>query len=123
MIGMKWVFKVKHNSDGSINKFKVRLVVKDYTQEYEVDFKYNFTSVVRHDKIRLLIAFVAQNGWKIFQIDVKSALLNEFLKEDIYVKVAKGSYISTDNDKVYKFHKVLYGSKQCLRACYNKIDD
>lgn len=66
VIGVKWVFKVKHNFDGSINKFKARLVVKCYPQEYGVNFMDIFALVAGYDIVRLLIAFTTQNGRKIF---------------------------------------------------------
>ena len=62
VIGVKWVYRTKLNSDGSINKHKARLVVKGYYQQYGVDFSEIFAPVVRQDTIRLLIALTAQKG-------------------------------------------------------------
>lgn len=123
VIGVKWVFRIKLNPNVSINKLKVRLVVKGYSQEYGVDFIDTFAPVARYDTIRLLIALAAQNGWKIFQLDVKSAFLNGLLEEDIYVEQPEGFPVSGGEDKVYKLHKALYGLKQAPRAWYSRIDD
>ncbi|XP_048131572.1 uncharacterized protein LOC125314133 [Rhodamnia argentea] len=76
VIGVKWVFKTKLNADGSINKYKARLVVKGYTQILGIDYSDTFAPMARLDTIRLLLAIAAQKGWKVFQIDVKSAFLN-----------------------------------------------
>lgn len=86
IIGVTWVFRIKYNSDGSVNKLKARLVVKGYSQEYGVDFSDTFAPVARYDTIRLLVALAAKTGWKIHHLDVKSAFLNGVLEEDIYVE-------------------------------------
>ena len=76
MIGVKWVYRTKLNADGSVNKHKARLVVKGYAQIFGVDYSDTFAPVARLDTIRLLLAIVAQKGWKVYQLDVKSAFLN-----------------------------------------------
>ncbi|KAK5832366.1 hypothetical protein PVK06_016168 [Gossypium arboreum] len=65
VIGVKWVFRAKFNSDGSLNKYKARLVVKGYSQEYGTDFMETFAPVARLDTIKLLFALAAQKQWKI----------------------------------------------------------
>ena len=62
VIRVRWVYRTKLNVDGSINKFKVRLVVKGYSQQHEVDFSDTFASVARYDTIRLLLSLVAQKS-------------------------------------------------------------
>ena len=79
------MFRTKLNVDGSINKHKARLVVKGYAQIFGVDFSDTFAPVARLDTIRLLIAIVAHRGWRVYQLDVKSAFLNDILKEELYV--------------------------------------
>ena len=64
-IGVKWVYRTKLNSDGSINKHKARLVVKGYAQMFRVDFSETFVPVARLDTIRMLLALTAQKGWNI----------------------------------------------------------
>ena len=81
LIGVKWIFKTKFNTNRNINKHKARLVVKGYAQEPGIDFTNTFALVSRLDTIQLLLALVAQNGWYIFQLDVKSAFLNGILNE------------------------------------------
>lgn len=75
VVGVKWIFRTTFNPDGSIKKFKARLAVKGYSQQYGTDYNETFASVARHDMIRTLIALAAQNEWKIFQMDVKSTFL------------------------------------------------
>ncbi|XP_031264141.1 uncharacterized protein LOC116122434 [Pistacia vera] len=86
VIQVKWIFKRKLNSDGLVNKLKARLVFKGFAQQFRVDFSETFAPVARHDTIRLLLAVTAQFKWKIFQLDVKSAFLNGWLDEEIYIE-------------------------------------
>jgi hypothetical protein len=108
IIGVKWVYRTKLNADGSINKHKARLVVKGYSQVFGVDFSKTFAPVVRLDTIRMLLALAAQNAWKINQLDVKSAFLNGYLKEEIYVEQPEGFKVEGQEEKVYKLRKTLY---------------
>ena len=85
-IGVKWVYRTKLNTDGTVNKYKARLVVKGYAQVFGVDFSETFAPVARLDTIRMLLALAAQKRWKIYQLDVKSAFLNGYLQEKIYVE-------------------------------------
>ena len=84
-IGVKWVFRTKFNSYGSIFKHKARLVVKGFAQVFGVNYDDTFALVARHDTIRLLLALVGQMGRKVYHLDVKSAFLNGILLEEIYV--------------------------------------
>ena len=79
-IGLKWVFKIKRNADGSINKLKARLVAKGYVQQYGVDFEEVFAPVARLETIRLLNSLAATNGWEIHHLDVKTVFLHGELK-------------------------------------------
>jgi hypothetical protein len=122
-IGVKWIFKTKLITDGKINKHKARLVVKGYSQETGIDFTENFAPVSRHETMKLLLALAAQNGWYIFQLDVKSVFLNGVLNEEIYVEQPAGFEKSNSTNKVYLLKKALYGLKQAPRAWYNRLDN
>jgi len=122
VVGVKWIFKTKLNADGSINKHKARLVVNGYSQEPGIDFTDTFAPVSRLDTIKLLLALAAQNGWHIFQLDVKSAFLNGVLNEEIYVEQLDGFENKITSNKVYLLKKALYGLKQAPRAWYIRLD-
>lgn len=122
VIGVKWVYRLKLNPNGSINKYKARLVVKGYSQQPGVDFTETFAPVARMDTIRILIGLAAQLKWKICHLDVKSAFLNGYLEEEIYVAQPEGFIVQGSEDKVYKLEKALYGLKQAPRAWYSRID-
>ena len=90
VIGLKWIFKIKRNADGSINKYKSRLVAKGYVQEHGIDFEEVFAPVARIETIRLLFGFAAINGWEIHHLDVKTAFLHGELTKDVYVSQPEG---------------------------------
>ncbi|KAA3483055.1 Retrovirus-related Pol polyprotein from transposon TNT 1-94 [Gossypium australe] len=90
VIRVQWVFRAKHNADGTLNKLKVRLVVKGFSQKFGIDYFETFAPVARLDTIRLLVVLVAQKQWKIHQLDVKYAFLNGFLDEEIYFEQPEG---------------------------------
>ncbi|CAA7026210.1 unnamed protein product [Microthlaspi erraticum] len=83
--GLNWVFKLKLNSDGSINKHMARLVAKGYAQRYGVNYDEVFAPVARLETIHLLISLAAASGWEIHHLDVKTAFLHGELKEVVYI--------------------------------------
>ncbi|XP_074322761.1 uncharacterized protein LOC141659731 [Apium graveolens] len=118
VVGVNWIYRIKHKSDGSWLKNKARLVAKGYSQHkgwklYKLEK--TFAPVARKDTIRTLIALAAQKGWKLYKLDVKSAFLNGDLEEEIYVDQPDGFVIKGQEGKVYKLKKALYGLKQAPR--------
>ena len=116
IIGTKWVFKNKQNEDGLIVRNKARLVAQGFTQVEGLDFDETFAPVARIEAIRLLLAFAASKGFKLYQMDVKSAFLNGFIQEEVYVKQPPGFENPDFPNHVFKLSKALYGLKQAPRA-------
>lgn len=114
--------QTQKNSDGSINKYKARLVSKGYVQKYGVDFEEVFAPVARIEIIRLLIDLAASHGWEIHHLDVKTVFLHGELKETVYVYQPEGFEKEGSEDKVYKLNKALYGLRQAPRAWNNKLN-
>jgi len=79
-IGRKWLYKSKFKADGSIDKYKVRLVAKGYSQKNGIDYEDTFAHVSKLDTIRISIALATKHKWKIHQLYVKSAFMNGELK-------------------------------------------
>ena len=122
VIGVKWVYRTKLNEKGEVDKCKARLVVKGYAQEKGIDYNEVFAPVARWDTIRMVMALAAKNGWKLYQLDVKSAFLHGDLEEDVYVAQPLGYEVKGEEHKVYKLKKALYGLKQAPRAWFSRIE-
>jgi len=82
-----------------------------------------FAPVARLDIVRMILAIAARNKWSVHQMDVKSAFLNGFLEEEVYVKQPLGYEIDGQEGKVYKLKKALYGLKQAPRVWYSRMDE
>jgi len=85
IIGLKWVFKLKKDSEGRITKHKARLVAKGYVQQHGIDFEEVFAPVARMETVRIIMVLAVQEGWLLHHMDVKSAFLNGELREEVYV--------------------------------------
>ena len=84
-IGVKWVYKIKRNADGEIDRYKARLVAKGYKQKYRVDYEEFFAPIARLDTVRMIISLATHHSWMIYQLDGKSVFLNGILEEEVYV--------------------------------------
>ncbi|KAI3735686.1 hypothetical protein L6452_15194 [Arctium lappa] len=120
-IGTKWVFRNKKNEDGVVIRNKARPVAKGYCQEEGIDYEETFAPVARLEAIRLFLAFTAHRGFKVFQMDVKSAFLNGQIQEEMYVQQPPGFESSKYPNHIYFLDKALYGLKQSPRAWYDKL--
>jgi hypothetical protein len=85
-IGTKWVFKNKQGEDGEVVRNKARLVPQGYSQVEGIDFGETFAPIARLEAIRILLAFAASKGFKLYQIDVKNAFLIGVIQEEVYVR-------------------------------------
>jgi len=100
---------------------KARLVAQGYTQIEGVDFDETFSPVARLESIRILLSISCHLGFKLYQMDVKSAFLNGILQEKVYVEQPKGFLDPHYPQYVYKLKKALYGLKQSPRAWYERL--
>eukprot|EP00963_Diacronema_lutheri_P001208 scaffold78_cov513-Pavlova_lutheri.AAC.1 len=116
----KWVFKVKYDQDGNIQRFKARLVAKGFKQVAGIDFGETFAPVAKQSTLRLLWTLAAKRDWEVENIDIKTAFLNGDLDEEIYMDMPPGFQV---DGKVWKLKKTLYGLKQAPRAWHIKLTD
>ncbi|GKC11400.1 retrovirus-related pol polyprotein from transposon TNT 1-94 [Tanacetum coccineum] len=121
IINLKWIFKVKLDEYGGVLKNKARLVAKGYRQEEGIDFEESFAPVARIEAIRIFIAYAAHMNMTVFQMDVKTAFLNDILKEEVYVSQPEGFVDADHPTHVFRLKKALYGLKQAPRACPRSI--
>ncbi|WVZ70812.1 LOW QUALITY PROTEIN: hypothetical protein U9M48_019449 [Paspalum notatum var. saurae] len=118
-IGTKWVFKNKRGEDGMVVRNKARL--PGVSSKEGIDYEETFAPVARLEAIRILLAFAASKGFKLQQMDVKSAFPNGFIEEEVYVRQPPGFESARFPDRVYKLRKALYGPKQAPRAWYARL--
>ena len=123
VIKSKWVFRVKKNVDGSIEKYKGRVVAKGFGQEEGVDYDQTFSPTVRFESIRQLIALGASKGLHMHQMDVTTPFLYAPLVEEVYMEMPKGTCGEGEEGMVMIFLRCLYGLKQAPRGWNQHIDD
>ncbi|GJW30481.1 retrovirus-related pol polyprotein from transposon TNT 1-94 [Tanacetum coccineum] len=127
IIGTKWVFRNKLDENGIVSRNKARLVAQGYNQQEGIDYDETYAPVARLESIRILLAYACALDFKLFQMDVKSAFLNGFINEEVYVAQPPGFIDFEKPNHVYKLKKALYGLKQAPKAwhyalmvCYPK---
>ncbi|KAH9685562.1 Integrase catalytic domain-containing protein [Citrus sinensis] len=121
VIGTKWVFRNKMDESGVVVRNKARLVAQGYNQEEGIDFDETFAPVARLESIRMLLAYACHKDFILYQMDVKSAFLNSYILEEVYVKQPPGFENEKFPNHVYKLLKALYGLKQAPRAWYDRL--
>jgi len=141
-IGCRWIFKIKLNSDGSIQKYKARLVAKGYTQKKGIDFDEVFAPVMKYKTLRVLLCLAAVHDWNVKQMDVDTAFLNGIIDTEVYMEPPEGLEMHDPQAQpqderggedlyhaaaggvgaVLLLHKALYGTKQASRMWHQRID-
>ena len=121
-VGSKWVFKLKTNADGSVERCKARLVAQGYSQKEGLDYDDTFSPVVRPESVRSVVALACKEGLKLHQMDITTAFLNGDLEETIYMNQPEGFVAEGQEHLVCRLKKSLYGLKQSPR-CWNRALD
>ncbi|GKA41741.1 retrovirus-related pol polyprotein from transposon TNT 1-94 [Tanacetum coccineum] len=121
IIGTKWVFRNKLDENGVVSRNKARLVAQGYNQQEGIDYDETYAPVARLESIRILLAYACALDFKLFQMDVKSAFLNGFINEEVYVAQPPGFIDFAKPNHVYRLKKALYGLKQAPKAWYDRL--
>ncbi|GJR40753.1 pentatricopeptide repeat-containing protein [Tanacetum coccineum] len=121
VIGTKWVFKNKLDKNGVVSRNKARLVAQGYNQQEDIDLDETYAPVARLESIRIPLAYACAHDFKLFQMDVKSAFLNGFINEEVYVAQPPGFVDFEKPNHVFKLKKALYGLKQAPKAWYDRL--
>ena len=109
VVTYKWIFKIKHAVDGSIKKYKARFMAHAFSQREGVDYDETFAPVARFTSIRTIIALASAMGWKLYQMDVKTTLLNGEIEEEVYIEQPEGFEVHGKETHVCILKKALYG--------------
>jgi hypothetical protein len=121
IVGCKWVYKIKRNADGSISRYKAKLVAKGFHQQAGLDYDETFSPVIKPTTVRIILTLATQFSWPLRQLDISNAFLHGFLKEDVYMAQPQGFIDQAQPGYVCKLHKSLYGLKQAPRAWFERF--
>lgn len=113
IVSNRWVLRIKRKPDGSIDRYKARLVARGFSQVYGIDYTETYAPVVSAISVRLLLAYAAVENLLIAQFDVKTAFLYGDLDETVYMEQPEG--FASDESKVCLLQRSLYGLKQAPR--------
>ena len=119
-MGCKWVFIVKCKPDGSIERYKTRLVAKGFTPTYGIDYQETFAPVAKMNSIQILLSLTVHFHCPLHQLDVKNTFLNGNLEEEVFMDLPSGFEEKLGKEKVYKL-KFLYGLKQSSKAWFERF--
>ncbi|GKB51983.1 ribonuclease H-like domain-containing protein [Tanacetum coccineum] len=111
-----WLFRHKYNADGTLNRYKDRLVANGSTQLTGIDVDETFSLVVKPATIRTVLSLALSRHWPVHQLDVKNAFLHGSLSETVYMQQPPGFRDSQHPDHVCLLQRSLYGLKQAHRA-------
>jgi hypothetical protein len=111
IVSSRWLYKIKHAADGSIEKFKARFVARGFSQKERVDYEEMFSPVARYASIRAVISIASIMRWRIHQMDVKTTFLNKIIEEEVYIEQPQGFVVHGRESHVCRLKKALYGLK------------
>lgn len=117
----KWVYTVKFQPSGEIERYKARLVARGFTQTKGIDYGETLSTEAKVISIRILLSLATQRSWPLYQLDVKNAFLHGDSHEEVYIEIAPGYGMKGESHKVCRLKKALYGLKQSPRAWFEKF--
>jgi hypothetical protein len=117
----KWLFRHKLTSDGSLDRYKARWVLRGFTQRPGVDYDETFSPVVKFATVPIVLFLALSRDWAIHQLDVKNAFLHDTLTETVYCSQPTGFVDEARPNLVCRLNRSLYGLKQAPRTWYSRF--
>ncbi|KAJ9556147.1 hypothetical protein OSB04_010761 [Centaurea solstitialis] len=121
IVGSKWLYRTKFHSDGSVERYKARLVAQGFSQTPGLDYSHTFSPVVKASTVRVILSLAVINKWNLHQLDVNNAFLHGHLDECVYMEQPPGFAHPNFPHHVCKLNKALYGLKQAPRAWFHRL--
>lgn len=121
LVGSNWVFKTKLKANGTVDRYKARLITRGFSQLEGVDFEETSGLVVKATTIRVVLSVVISSKWEIKQLDVQNVFLHGLLQEEVYMSQPPGFIDSRYPHHVYLLNKALFGLKQAPRAWFDRF--
>ena len=103
VVASKWIYKIKHAANSSIEKYKARFVARGFSQKDGVYYEETFSPVARYTSINMVISLTSVMGWNVRQMDVKTNFLNGDIEEEVYIEQPYGFMIHEKESHVCKF--------------------
>jgi hypothetical protein len=123
VVSSKWLYKIKHVVDGSIEKYKGKFVAPGFSQKEDIAYEDTFSPVSRYTSLRTIIALAAKMKWKLHQMDVKTTFLNDVIEDEVYIEQPQGFEVEDRKTHFCILKKAMYRLKQAPRAWYGRIDN
>ncbi|CAH9080265.1 unnamed protein product [Cuscuta europaea] len=122
-ISCKWLFRIKRNPDGSIARYKARLVARGFLQQPGKDYFETFSPVTKPATVCIILSLALANNWPLRQLDVNNAFLHGTLSEEVYMTQPPGFVDPAFPKHICRLRKALYGLKQAPRAWYMELSN
>ncbi|KAI0513422.1 hypothetical protein KFK09_009443 [Dendrobium nobile] len=120
-LGCKWTFKTKRNSDGTVARYKARLVALGCNQEFGIDYQDTFSPVAKMPTVRILLVLALHHNWPLHQLDVSNAFLHGSLTDSVHMKQPPGFLDDTFPTHVCRLKEAIYGLKQAPRKWFETL--
>ena len=122
MVSSKWIYKIKHTTAGSIEKYKTKFVVHGFSEKDGIDYEETFSPVARYTSIRTIIVLASKTECKLHQMNVKATFLNGVIEKQVYIEQPQCFEVKERRTHVCKLKKDMYRLKQSPRAWFGIID-